>query len=115
MTEELPGYEAQTRDSARMSQASEIAGVAGTLVVAIAFLPQIIHLAKEHCSAGVSLKAWLLWLLGSVLIFSHALKGEDIVFIALQTVNIIAISVIILLSRRYAKMVCASHRIAGLP
>ena len=95
-----------------MNQLSEIAGAAGTLVVAIAFLPQIIHLAKEYCSAGVSLNAWLLWLLGSVLIFLHALNEMDVVFITLQIVNIAAISLIILLSRRYSKLVCTSHRIA---
>lgn len=93
-----------------MSHASEIAGFAGTLIVAIAYLPQIIHLAKEHCSAGVSLNAWLLWLLGSVLIFSHTLNVMDIVFITLQTVNIVGILLTILLSKRYTKMVCASHK-----
>ena len=95
-----------------MRQTFEITGAVGTLVVAIAYLPQIIHLAKEHCSAGVSVNAWLLWLLGSCLIYAHALTGRDIVFITLQTINVVAIALIVLLARRYANMICASHRSA---
>lgn len=93
-----------------MRQTFEIFGAVGTLVVAIAYLPQIVHLAKEHCSAGVSGNAWTLWLVGSCLIYAHALTGRDIVFIALQTVNVVAIALIVWLARRYANMICASHR-----
>lgn len=93
-----------------MDQAFRIAGFVGTLVVAAAYVPQIVHLAREHCSAGVSLPAWLLWLLGSVLIFAHALVVMDAVFIALQAVNILAMLLIIVLSKRYINMVCATHR-----
>jgi lipid-A-disaccharide synthase-like uncharacterized protein len=95
-----------------MSQASEIGGFAGTLIMAIAYVPQIVHLARERCSAGVSLPAWLLWLLGSVLIFSHALVVMDVVFITLQTVNILAMFLIIVLCKRYTNMVCTAHRVA---
>lgn len=95
-----------------MTQASQIAGFAATLIVGVAYLPQVIHLAKEHCSAGVSLNAWLLWLLGSILILSHAASGMDIVFVMLQIINIVAILVIILLSKRYTNMVRAAHKVA---
>ncbi|MGH9786268.1 MAG: PQ-loop domain-containing transporter [Terriglobia bacterium] len=95
-----------------MSQASKILGFAGTLIVVIAYVPQIVHLARERCSAGVSLHAWMLWLLGSVLIFSHALVVMDVVFITLQSVNILAISLIIVLCKRYTNMVCATHKTA---
>ena|SRR5712692_1713158 len=95
-----------------MNQASQIVGFAGALIVAVAYLPQVIHLAKEHCSAGVSLNAWLLWLLGSVLILSHAVIVMDIVFVMLQIINIVAILVIILLCKRYTSMVCAAHTVA---
>lgn len=95
-----------------MNQASQIAGFAGTLIVAVAYLPQVIHLIREHCSAGVSLNAWLLWLLGSILILSHAFNVMDIVFVVLQVINIVAILLIILLCKRYSNMVCAAHRVA---
>lgn len=92
-----------------MWEISQICGFTGTLIAAIAYLPQINHLAKEHCSAGMSSKAWLLWLLGSVLIFYHAISIVDNVFIALQAVNIIAIVLILVLCRRYQGMTCPLH------
>jgi lipid-A-disaccharide synthase-like uncharacterized protein len=101
-------------DDGMMSETSRIVGLLGTLVVAIAYLPQIVHLARERCSAGVSLDAWMLWLLGSTLIFAHALVVRDVVFVALQAVNILAMVSIIVLCRRYINLVCASHRAAML-
>jgi lipid-A-disaccharide synthase-like uncharacterized protein len=95
-----------------MIETSRIVGLVGTLIVAVAYLPQIVHLARERCSAGVSLDAWMLWLLGSALIFSHALVVMDVVFVALQAVNILAMVSIIVLCKRYMNLVCASHRAA---
>lgn len=89
----------------------QILGLVGAVVVAIGYLPQIHHLAKEHCSAGVSIIAWRLWLLSSVLIFSHAFAVFDLVFITLQTVQIVAIILIISLAKRYKGMACAIHRL----
>jgi uncharacterized protein with PQ loop repeat len=97
----------------RVRQAAEIAGFVGTIVMAIAYVPQIVHLARERCSAGVSLPAWLLWLAGSVLICTHAFVVRDVVFLTLQAVNIVAMLSVIVLSRRYANMICASHELAA--
>lgn len=90
---------------------SEILGFVGAVIVAMGYLPQIHHLAKEHCSAGVSISAWQIWLLSSVLIFSHAFEMFDLVFITLQTVHIVAIILIISLAKRYRGMTCALHRL----
>ncbi len=97
-----------------MSQASRVVGLAGTLIVAIGYLPQIVHLAKERCSAGLSLRAWLLWLLGSALVFLHALAVRDVVFITIQTINMLAMLLIIVLCKRFTNMICATHRLAAL-
>lgn len=97
-----------------MSEIFQLFGFIGTIIVAIAYLPQIIHLAKEHCSAGVSIRAWLLWLLASVLIFLHAFNIFDAVFMSLQIVNIVAIVLIILLAKRYKRMVCAIHELPSV-
>jgi lipid-A-disaccharide synthase-like uncharacterized protein len=94
-----------------MRQVSQILGFLGTVTVAIGYLPQILHLARERCSAGVSLVAWQIWLLSSFLIFSHAFEMLDPVFIALQSVHIVAIILIISLARRYRGMTCAFHRL----
>ncbi|HET6923213.1 MAG TPA: PQ-loop repeat-containing protein [Anaeromyxobacteraceae bacterium] len=84
-------------------------GFIGTLMVAIGYLPQIVHIAREGCSAGISANAWGLWLLASVLIFTHALAVADLVFIVLQSVNILAIVAVIVLARRYRYTVCRTH------
>ena len=94
-----------------MSEIFQLLGFAGTVIVAVAYLPQILHLTKEHCSAGVSVRAWVLWLLASALIFTHAFDVFDYVFMALQVVNIVAIVLIIVMAKRYTRMVCASHKV----
>jgi hypothetical protein len=93
-----------------MAEVTSILGFGGTVVAAIGYLPQIVHLAGEHCSAGVSVKAWYLWLLSSVLIATHAFVVLNAVFIALQVVNIFAICTIIVLAKRYEGMVCSRHQ-----
>lgn len=87
----------------------QILGFLGTAAVAVGYLPQIIHLAKERCSAGISLVAWGIWLVSSFLIFSHALRRLDYVFIVLQSVHIVAIILIVWLARRYRGMTCPFH------
>ena len=95
-----------------MSHVSQVLGLLGTVGVAFGYLPQIRHLAKERCSAGVSVPAWEIWLLSSVFIASHAVVVVDLVFIVLQTVNIAAIISIIALAKRYQGMGCAIHGLA---
>jgi hypothetical protein len=47
-----------------MSQttAFELLGFAGISIGVLAYVPQVLHLALEHCSAGVSSRAWAMWL-----------------------------------------------------
>jgi hypothetical protein len=88
----------------------ELLGFGGVAISCFAYVPQIVHLANKHCSAGISVKAWLLWLLASFLIFLHAFSIFDFVFVTLQIANIAAITVIIVLSKRYQNMYCEKHR-----
>jgi uncharacterized protein with PQ loop repeat len=46
----------------------EFLGVAGIAISMLAYMPQVVHLAKEHCSAGVSSRAWAMWLVSSLLV-----------------------------------------------
>jgi uncharacterized protein with PQ loop repeat len=62
----------------------EMLGAAGIAISALAYLPQVIHLAKEHCSAGISGRAWAMWLTSSMLVGALAVHRKDIVFIVLQ-------------------------------
>lgn len=87
----------------------EILGSVGIGVVAIAYVPQIIHLHKEHCSAGISLGAYSLWGVSSALFLIHAVMIRDIVFTVVQMINLVAIAVITILVKRYGKHVCLTH------
>jgi uncharacterized protein with PQ loop repeat len=73
-------------------QIISVLGFVGTIIAAVGYLPQIVHLAHEHCSAGVSIKAWCLWILSSLLIGTHAFVVFDLVFIALEVVNLAAMA-----------------------
>ena len=46
----------------------ELVGIAGISIGALAYLPQMVHLAREHCSAGISSRAWAMWLASAVLV-----------------------------------------------
>lgn len=96
-----------------MFDITDILGFAGTALVAGAYLPQIWHLYKEHCSAGVSVKAWLIWLLAAFLLLSHAIGILDPVFIALQAASIVLMVVLIALAYRYENSFCSTHRPAA--
>lgn len=50
-------------------------GYAGTGLVIVAYLPQITHLLRKHCSAGVSSGAHLLWGVAAMLLLSYAIAG----------------------------------------
>jgi uncharacterized protein with PQ loop repeat len=92
-----------------MMNSPEILGFAGIGVVVIAYAPQIIHLRKEHCSAGISLKAYSLWCVSSALFLIHAVMIRDIVFTVVQLINLVAIIDITLLVKRYGGYVCLTH------
>jgi lipid-A-disaccharide synthase-like uncharacterized protein len=94
-----------------MSQtaAFELLGIAGISIGVVAYVPQVVHLAREHCSAGVSLRAWAMWLTSSLLVGALALQRHDPVFIALQASSLTSAAVILLLTHRYRGMVCEAH------
>jgi hypothetical protein len=45
----------------------------------LAYVPQVVHLGKEHCSAGVSRRAWAMWLVSSLLVGTLAVHRGDLV------------------------------------
>jgi lipid-A-disaccharide synthase-like uncharacterized protein len=69
----------------------------------------VIHLGKEHCSAGISRRAWAMWLVGSLLVGALAVHRGDVVFIALQVSTLTSAAIILFLAQRYRGMVCEAH------
>jgi lipid-A-disaccharide synthase-like uncharacterized protein len=87
----------------------ELLGIAGISIGALAYLPQVLHLAREHCSAGVSSRAWVMWLASSLLIGALALHRHDPVFITLQASSLTSSAAIVFLAHRYRGMLCEAH------
>jgi lipid-A-disaccharide synthase-like uncharacterized protein len=84
-------------------------GIAGITVSMLAYVPQVIHLGKEHCSAGISRRAWAMWLVGSLLVGALAVHRGDLVFIALQFSTVTSAAVILYLAQKYRGLVCATQ------
>jgi uncharacterized protein with PQ loop repeat len=84
-------------------------GFIGTGLVVVAYLPQIAHLIRARCTAGVSLWAYLVWSVSAVLLFTYAITTADPVFIALQGYQLLATAAIFVLSRRNHGQLCDIH------
>jgi uncharacterized protein with PQ loop repeat len=85
-------------------------GFIGTVIVIIAYMPQIVHLVRAQCSAGISLKAYALWLLSSFLLLGHAFNLNDDVFIALQSYQLGATVTIVVFAWKYKNSTCELHQ-----
>jgi uncharacterized protein with PQ loop repeat len=92
-----------------MMTITEIAGFAGTGLAGVAYVPQISHLIRAHCAAGISRLAFAVWLLASVLVTVRAVAIGAGVFIVLGGIQIVATALIMFYSVRYKDMPCPSH------
>ena len=84
-------------------------GYAGTALVILAYLPQIYHLLKEHCSAGLSCRAYVMWVAASLCLLSYAVIQRDGVFMALQGYQLLSTSLICFFSKKYEHNMCEDH------
>ena len=92
-----------------MENLLSVIGYIGTGLVIGAYAPQIWHLWTEHCSAGISERAYALWVLSSVLFLGHSITIGDAVFMVTQLVNMIALVIILVLARRFRNQICTAH------
>ena len=92
-----------------MANLQSVIGYVGTALVIGAYAPQIWHLWTEHCSAGISERAYALWVLASAVFLGHSVIIGDAVFMVTQLVNIVALAIILVLVRRFRKQICAAH------
>src|SRR5262249_28188776 len=89
--------------------ATEIAGFAGAGLAGAAYVPQIHHLVKAHCSAGISPPAFEAWLLAALLTTAHAIAIRAGVFIVLGGTQIVATALIMFYAARYKDTACLGH------
>jgi hypothetical protein len=89
--------------------ATEIAGIMGAGLSGAAYVPQIAHLIRAHCSAGLSRPAYHLWLLASVLLAVRAVATRADVFIVLSGIQILATTTVLYYSTLYEDKACPLH------
>jgi uncharacterized protein with PQ loop repeat len=92
-----------------MLTTTEIAGFVGAGLAGAAYIPQISHLIRARCSAGISRLAFEVWLLASLLTTARAIAIHAGVFIALGGIQIVATAVIMLCATRYKNTPCPVH------
>jgi uncharacterized protein with PQ loop repeat len=92
-----------------MPTASQLLGFGGVALGFIGYLPQILHLIGQECSAGISIRAYLIWLAAAVLLLIHALVIFDGVFILLQSLGACLDVTVIAFAARYQGRTCPLH------
>jgi len=92
-----------------MLTATEIAGFVGAGLAGAAYVPQIAHLIRARCSAGISRLAFEVWLVASLLTTARAIAIGASVFIVLGSIQIVATTLIMLCAARYKDTPCPSH------
>jgi uncharacterized protein with PQ loop repeat len=90
-------------------RATELAGFIGAGLAGAAYVPQIWHLIRERCSAGLSRVAFAVWLAASLLVATHAVAIQATVFIALGAVQVAATALILVYTIKYEHSYCAGH------
>ena len=87
----------------------QIGGFTGAGLAGAAYVPQISHLVRARCSAGISRLAFGVWLLASLLITAHAAATHAGVFIMLGGIQAVATVIILLYATRYKDLRCPVH------
>lgn len=87
----------------------EALGMVGIALSVVAYLPQVRHLVRNQCSAGVSSRAWSLWLASSLMVGALAIYRRDYVFVSLAASSLFFSAAILVLARRYKDMACSTH------
>ena len=92
-----------------MSFLFQLIGYIGTFLSIYAYVPQIKHLLKEHCSAGISIKMYIIWIISSICILLYGISITALVITVMQGANLIAITTILVFARKYKKSFCPYH------
>jgi len=88
---------------------TQIGGFAGAGLAGAAYVPQISHLVRARCSAGISRLAFAVWLLASLLTTARAIAIHAGVFIVLGGIQIVATALIVACAARYKDTPCPVH------
>ena len=84
-------------------------GFLGVGLSGVAYAPQIVHLIRGRCSAGVSRPAYIIWLVASVLLTIKAIAIQAWVFVALGAIEVVATTLTLFCAARYKDQYCRFH------
>ncbi len=84
-------------------------GFAGIALCIVGYLPQIVHLVKERCSAGLSITAYCTWGISGMLLLLYAIVRRDLVFVVLQAYHVGATALIFYFCVKYKGHLCEEH------
>ena len=84
-------------------------GFVGAVLGGYAYLPQIIHLIREKCSAGISPRAYGIWTFSSTLVLINAIYIRSPVFIFICTVQLVSSAIILIFGIKNKDHACESH------
>jgi uncharacterized protein with PQ loop repeat len=93
---------------------SQFLGLLGIALGLLGYLPQVSHLLRQQCSAGVSVQAYLIWLSAAILLLSHAIAINDGVFILLQGVGAGLDLTVVFFATKYRGQTCPLSSLARL-
>jgi len=94
-----------------MTDVPQILGFMGTALVAVAYIPQIVHLIKQHCAYGISIKAWAIWFIAAMLMLPYAIATQATIFVLLLLINGVATAFILVFSYFHQDRFCPKHKI----
>ena len=94
--------------------ASQVLGLLGIALGLLGYLPQILHLLRQQCSAGISMQAYFIWLSAAVLLLVHALMINDEVSILLQSLGAGLDLISVYFGTKYRGRMCPLHRVRGI-
>ena len=92
-----------------MSVSIEWLGFAAITLSVLAYLPQITHLIRERCSAGLSPGAYCMWVVSAVLLLTYSIAKNDLVFILLQSYQAAAGLLVLNFCLKYKGQLCEAH------
>lgn len=86
----------------------EIIGWIGTVLMIVAYYPQIKHLYVEKCAWGISVVTWAIWLVASGFLLVYAHMKSRTLFVFVESINAAAIVATIVLAVR-SNRICPFH------
>lgn len=78
-------------------------GLIGSVISVAGNLPMLLNLLKVKDSTGHSLLAWLIWQVANLFLLTYAIYIKDMVFILLQFMWVLFVSITIYLILIYRK------------